>query len=95
MQLNWYRCNLVKPITCMAAIVFPFTAYLLVILPYLALSGLYSRFNVLCGQLYPSYLHGLIWLITALYGAFMTFLYALLWLYAIYPVALALLLPLF
>ena len=49
MQLNWYRCNLVKPITCMAAIVFPY----------------------------------------------MTCLYALLWLYAIYPVALALLLPLF
>ena len=95
MQLNWYRCNLVKPITCMAAIVFPFTAYWLVILPYLSLSGLYSRFNVLCGQLYPSYLHGLIWLITTLYGAFMTCLYALLWLYAIYPVALALLLPLF
>ena len=37
MQLNWYRCNLVKPITCMAAIVSPFTAYLLALLVRLAL----------------------------------------------------------
>lgn len=36
MQLNWYRCNLVKSITCMAAIVFPFTAYLLALLVRLA-----------------------------------------------------------
>ena len=37
MQLNWYMCNLVKPITYMAAIVFPFTAYLLALLVRLAL----------------------------------------------------------
>lgn len=37
MQLNWYRCNLVKPITCMAAIVSPFTAYLFALLVRLAL----------------------------------------------------------
>ena len=102
MQLNWYRCNLANPVPYMAAIASPCMTYLLallvrltIILPPLALSGLYSRFNVLCGQLYPSYLHGLIWLITALYGAFMTCLYALLWLYAVCPVALAVLLPLF
>ena len=37
MQLNWYMCNLVKPITYMAAIVSPFTAYLLALLVMLAL----------------------------------------------------------
>lgn len=72
MQLNWYRCNLVKPITCMAAIVFPFTAYLLALLVRLVL-GCFSLIKCLCGQLYPSYLHALIWLITALYGAFMPY----------------------
>lgn len=101
-QLNWYRCNLANPVPYMAAIASPCMTYLLallvrltIILPPLALSALYSHFNGLCGQLCLSYLHGLIWLITTLYGAFIDRLYALLWLYAIYPVALALLLPLF
>ena len=75
MQLNWYRCNLVKPITCMAAIVWLLLYPLLRLtcLPYWSgllirlVLGCFSLIKCLCGQLYPSYLHGLIWLIIALY----------------------------
>ena len=95
MQLNWYRCNLTNPIPYMAAIAFllrltclPYWSGLLIWL----VLGCFSLIKCLCVQLYPSYLHGLIWLITALYENAFT---ALLWLYAICPVALAVLLPLF
>lgn len=45
MQLNWYRCNLVKPITCMAAIVSPFTAYLLSLLVRIAYTACLRLFQ--------------------------------------------------
>lgn len=45
MQLNWYRCNLVKPITCMAAIVSPFTAYLLALLVRIAYTACLRLFQ--------------------------------------------------
>ena len=45
MQLNWYRCNLVNSVPYMAAIVFPFMAYLLALLVRLAYTACLRLFQ--------------------------------------------------